>query len=109
MKSKQRFEGYLMIDHRFGAGVTQEFVHSVRGIDTPAVPEGRLFEAATYTCPHCHAIVIINKERTRPRNYCHRCDHYVCDNPMCNVTCRPFNDVIEEILTYNCNHKEVSP
>jgi hypothetical protein len=40
---------------------------------------GKLFEASTYTCPHCSVVVIINKERTRERAKCLGCRHDICD------------------------------
>lgn len=43
------------------------------------IPKGTLFEAATYTCPRCQALVIRNPDRDRARGYCRKCDHDVCD------------------------------
>lgn len=59
MGSLQRHEGYLLIDNR-------------------ASGDG-LMESATVTCSHCHRIVVLNPDRTRPREYCSGCDHYICD------------------------------
>lgn len=53
--------GYLMIDNRVSDG-----------------PKG-LFESATYTCSHCHAIVVKNLERTRERHVCRGCNAVICD------------------------------
>ena len=50
---------------------------------------GELFECATVTCCHCGVIVILNPDRERPRNYCRKCDNYVCDNPNCSKECAP--------------------
>jgi hypothetical protein len=51
--------GYLMIDNRAnGAG---------------------LFEASTFTCTHCGAVVVMHPLRTRPRTKCHGCRHLICD------------------------------
>jgi hypothetical protein len=90
-KSLRRHEGYLLIDNR-GAP------------DVPALPHPRkrffgvsgLFESATITCAHCHAVVVLNPQRTRERGYCRKCDHYVCDNPGCNVGCTPMNKILDE-------------
>ena len=51
--------GYLMKDERAGDGV--------------------LFEADTYTCTHCSAVVVMNPARTRERYKCRGCDHHICD------------------------------
>lgn len=96
MTSLKRHEGYLLIDNRFGPGVSAEFIRA-SGKDAPVVPEGRMFESATVTCSHCHSIVVLNPGRSRPRNYCRKCDHYVCDNPACNVECMPLNDVLDSL------------
>lgn len=75
--SKKSLEGYLIIDDRMSGG--------------------RMIEEGTLTCAHCHAIVRINPLRTRPRNYCAKCDHYVCDNAACLLDCNgSFNKVLDE-------------
>lgn len=83
LQSKRNLEGYLLIDHRASPG-------------TPQVPEGRILEAPTITCSHCNAVVILNPMRTRPRNYCAKCDHYVCDKAGCIVGCNPFMKQVDE-------------
>lgn len=92
MLSKRSQEGYLQIDHRACAGVT----------DLP-VQSGQNFESATITCSHCQRVVVLNPDRSRSRGYCPKCDHYVCDE--CEVSrvasggiCRPFKQVIDEAL-----------
>ena len=94
MSSLKRHEGYLLIDNRFGPGVSEEMVRA-SGKDAPIVGEGRMYESATITCSHCHTVVIINPDRSRPRNYCRKCDHYVCDKPGCNDKCRPLNRMMD--------------
>lgn len=94
MSSLRLHEGYLLIDNRFGPGVSAEFVRA-SGKSVPIVPEGALYESATITCSHCHAVVILNPDRSRPRNYCAKCDHYVCDNPICLIKCNPLNRVLD--------------
>jgi len=103
MSSKRRHEGYLLIDNRFGPGVTEEFVRA-SGKDAPIVPEGRVWESATITCAHCHTIVVMNPDRSRKRGYCRRCDHYVCDNPGCNTQCRPLHAVIDRLQEQAARH-----
>jgi hypothetical protein len=66
MKSLRRFEGYYQLDHRESPG-------------NALAPEGKQFESATLTCSHCNYIVIVHRDRSRPRGYCPKCDRYVCD------------------------------
>lgn len=79
MSSLKRLDGYLMIDHRAAPGMPEEVVQKA-GIDTPAVGAGTVFECATLTCYHCAAVVIQNPMRKRARNYCGKCDRYICDH-----------------------------
>ena len=81
---KRALEGYLLIDHSASPG-------------TAVVPEGRKLEAPTITCSHCNAVYIMNPLRTRPRHYCSKCDHYVCDRPTCVMECKPFSKVLDDI------------
>jgi hypothetical protein len=97
MSSNRRLEGYLLIDNRASPGVPAEMLRAT-GKDVPSLGfgEGQIFESATITCSHCHTIVILNPDRSRPRNYCRRCDHYICDNPGCHTGCLPLNDFIDQ-------------
>ena len=79
MHSKQKHEGYLMIDERASGG--------------------KLFESATVTCSHCQNTFLRNPLRTRPRNYCPNCDAYICDKKECNTACAPFWKAIDEEQT----------
>lgn len=79
MSSLQRQEGYLLIDERAAGGLK--------------------YESATATCCHCQSIVILNPQRTRARGFCSKCNGYTCDNPACNVECRPFWEMIDKELT----------
>lgn len=58
--------GYLELDHRA----------------SPEAPFGlpRHFEADTYTCTHCHRVVILNPNRVRERYKCRGCNHHICDD-----------------------------
>lgn len=76
MPSLKRLEGYLMIDHRASPGLTPELERAC-GLP-PGAGQG-MFEASTYSCSHCQAIVILNPARTRERAYCSKCDRYLCD------------------------------
>ena len=77
--SKRSFEGQIYVDHRASPGLPADFARA-NGLDPALVGEGSLFEAPTYTCPHCGTVVIINQRRTRERSYCKKCDNYLCDN-----------------------------
>ena len=96
MSSLQRHEGYLMIDNRFGPGVSEEFIRA-SGKDAHIVGEGQLYESSTVTCAHCGTVVILNPQRTRPRHYCPKCDKYVCDNTICAAECRSFDRLLDTL------------
>lgn len=100
MSSLRHHEGYILIDHRDSPGVDAVNINQV---DTPIVGPGATYESATYTCSHCHRIVVINPKRTRERPYCARCDHRICD--QCDgvrnnsvVTCLPMNAILDKAL-----------
>ncbi len=80
MFSKRELEGYLMIDHRAGPGITPEMARE-SGLDLPfiSVPGGKLFESATILCHGCERMIVLNPDRSRARGYCPRHDHYLCD------------------------------
>jgi hypothetical protein len=88
MPSKQRREGYRLIDHHDSPGVSSEFVRA-SGLSAPAVGAGQMFESPIIACAHCNTFVILNPNRSRPRGYCRKCDAYVCDAPQCNAECTP--------------------
>lgn len=69
MTSLKRHEGELMIDHR-ATGLA---------VNLPGSGNARFAEIATLTCSHCAGVSIKNPNRTRPRNYCRKCDRYICD------------------------------
>jgi len=69
MSSLQRFEGYLLTDHSNGPGCPEM-----------GYPGGVKVEEKTMWCSHCSAVVILNPERVRTREYCRKCDNYICDN-----------------------------
>jgi hypothetical protein len=98
VNSKRSLEGYLMLDHRASAGVPDELVVAA-GLP-PGAGRG-LFESATFTCSHCHAIVIMNPDRSRAREWCKGCDRYLCDGcgkrRANDFTCTPLDKVIDQI------------
>lgn len=86
MFSKRELEGYLLIDHSAGDGITQEQARQ-GPTGTIPVPAGKKFEGPWFKCGHCFPnsrIVVMNPNRTRDRGYCPKCDRYVCDE--CETT-----------------------
>lgn len=94
MTSKKSHEGYLLIDNSAGPGVPDEMIPEkyswLRGTGRGKV------ELAVLTCAHCHDQLIKNPTRERPRNYCRKCDHYICDKAYCNSGCHKLNDLIDQ-------------
>lgn len=109
--SKRSQEGYILVDHTNSPGITAE--------DLLTVPEPKrselqpmlgLYESPTLRCAHCGGMVVINPQRTRARNYCSKCDHYVCDLSICIKECTPFIktvDITIEQAAQLLNVKEV--
>lgn len=54
-----------------------------------------MVEVATATCKHCNRVVLLRTDRTRPREYCRKCDGYVCDAAGCVLNCIPMQRVLE--------------
>lgn len=73
--------GYLMID------------------DTASGGEKRQYN--TLTCVHCNSVVVLHPKRIRPRNWCRKCNAYVCDKAICIVECNPIKRDLEMIAKYN--------
>jgi hypothetical protein len=100
MASLRRHEGYLMIDHRNSPGVSAELIQQ-SGKSAPIVGAGALHEAPIITCSHCQAGMMLNPMRTRNREYCAKCDHYICDRCalVLKVTleCKPFRQVLDTL------------
>lgn len=88
-----------MLDNRAGPGISDELAVAA-GMPVGA---GRgLFEAPTYTCSHCQAVVVLNPLRNRERAYCSKCSHHICDR--CGVArvanggiCKPVKQLIDEV------------
>jgi hypothetical protein len=99
MRSLTSLEGEYLIDHRASPGVSDEIVVA-QGLP-PGSGQG-LFEEAVYTCGHCEAQVVKNRERTRPRGFCKKCSHILCDRcdgiyHQSAHECRNFKAMIEEL------------
>lgn len=94
-RSLSDHSGYLIIDHRDSPGISIEDVpERLRG-STIIVGKGEVVERDIQFCAHCGCQVILNPRRERPRGYCAKCDHYVCDNPICNKECIPLAKVLD--------------
>jgi hypothetical protein len=81
MMSLNRKYGSIEVDHTASPGITPEFAAKTGGV---AVAAGKKFEADTKCCSHCGTVVILNPLRSRSREYCPACFHYVCD--LCAAT-----------------------
>lgn len=90
--------GYLELDHRAANNA----------------PEGlpQYFEADTYTCTHCHRVVIMNPNRTRERYKCKGCSHHICDDcaakRIAGESCRTMNQKIDEYMEAVQTDKPIS-
>jgi hypothetical protein len=71
--------GELFVDHRASPGLPEGVARRL-GYDPKQTGPGKLFEAATLMCEHCHGIVITNPLRDRERAFCRQCGGaYICD------------------------------
>ncbi len=86
--------GYLVVDHRDSPGLTPaEVAHVPRALP---IFGGELFEADVFTCSHCQRAVLLNPSRVRPRGYCAKCNHYICDDPRCHSECHPIVKLLDQ-------------
>ena len=99
IKSKRSLEGALLIDNRHAPPPDPLQIAAFERLHGPVIGAGvtGVYESATLTCAHCHAIIVLNPARTRPRHYCPKCDAYVCDAPVCVLECRPLNAVFDRL------------
>jgi hypothetical protein len=67
------------------------------------LPPGTIkhFEADTYTCSHCEAVVVLNPSRVRERYKCKGCNHHICDEcaakRVAGDGCRTYAQFIDEL------------
>ena len=78
MRSKSQQQGEILIDHRNSPGITPEWA-AANGVSGPIVGAGKIFESGLKNCCHCGADVIMHPQRTRAREWCWKCDAYICD------------------------------
>jgi hypothetical protein len=95
-----------MIDHR-NAGAPQPDMY-MRAAGLPNGSGRGLFETAMIMCHRCQFTWAVNKQRTRPRNYCKRHDKYLCDNCAAQLAvsgqiCRSMKETVE--AAYNAAEK----
>jgi hypothetical protein len=76
--SQRRHEGWLLIDHSASPGIPADVALRL-GLNPREVGEGKIMERATIPCKHCGGHVVKNPQRRRPRPFCRRCDHFICD------------------------------
>lgn len=102
MPSIYGHRGYLEVDHTNSPGISEADIRKA-GLTGKAVatPEGRKFEADTFTCPHCTRPVLMNPLREHPRNICRQCMRTTCHSPGCVVDCVPFAKIIDTAQTQN--------
>jgi hypothetical protein len=99
MTTLREQEGYFMMDHRESPGIPDEVVVQA---ELPVGSGKGLFEAPTYTCKHCHAVVVMNPKRNRERAFCRGCNHLLCDG--CGIEraftgeCRTMDQKIDDML-----------
>jgi DNA-directed RNA polymerase subunit RPC12/RpoP len=64
---------------------------------------GGYFEADTYTCTHCGAVVVMNPLRKRERYKCNGCSHHICDDcaakRLAGEPCKTLAQKIDEFFT----------
>lgn len=87
--------GYFISDHRNSPGVSDELQATVP--DATPASRGQVFEADIKTCPHCQRVIIFNPARTRPHDYCAKCDAYTCDIFPCNFECVPYLKYLDDL------------
>ena len=97
-------DGELFLDHRASPGIPPAQARQM-GYEPAQVGEGKLFEAATLMCHHCHRIAVKNPLRTRERAFCMQCGGaYICD--LCEAERRkpdyehlPFRKIVDLVAT----------
>ena len=102
MRSKRDLEGLVTVDHRDSPGISENLA-AANGM--PVAATRGFFEAPTYTCSHCQAVVVMNPLRTRDRAYCTGCDRYICDScgfaRSQGAACKPYPEFVDELLEAN--------
>ena len=99
--SKLSHLGELLIDHSNSPGITPEWA-AQHGVTGPVVGAGEKFEDGFRSCAHCGGKVLLNIGRTREREWCAKCDKYLCDNcgllKKLGAPHKPHQQVISELF-----------
>jgi hypothetical protein len=101
-----RQAGYLMLDHSNSPGIPADLAAKWARRGTTVTVGSTKLEVPTYTCRHCNATVVINPDRTRPREVCRKCMAVVCDS--CITECTPFAALIESVMSGRTVHIDSS-
>lgn len=96
MKSKRSHEGFLEIHPGMGPALSLEEAAKTGKEIIGAGARGKI-EAGILTCSHCQKQVMVNPLRTRDRNWCSKCDHYICDQAGCNAGCHPWKAYLDAL------------
>lgn len=108
VRTKRSYEGVILFDHRESPGISDETIYRVNTHTNAKLPFGAghgTVEMATFSCSHCPNIVYIHPLRNRPRGYCKKCDHYICDT--CNAKmaldkeCKTYKQQLDELQEAN--------
>lgn len=95
-RSLKDHSSYLIVDHTNSPGISESDIPlPLRGIVIP-IPSGEILERDIQFCAHCGSQVVLNPLRERPRGYCAKCDHYICDNPICHKECIPLAKILDK-------------
>lgn len=89
--------GYLIIDHKDSPGINPSDVPNQIRNSTLITGPNQITERDIQFCSHCGTQVILNPLRERPRGYCGKCDHYICDNPICHMECNPLKKLLDTL------------
>lgn len=90
MNTLRSQEGYILLANE----------HAPPDPSLPVQMQAPVFEAASCTCSHCQAIMIVDPLRQRPLPYCRKCNHSICSR--CELVrvasgydCLPFKKLLD--------------
>lgn len=82
-------------------------------LDVPLVQANSTFESGTKGCCGCQRLVLLRPEREKPRNYCRKCDSYLCDD--CALSFKitgehtPFVKIIDDFVDAAASGRSLNP
>lgn len=72
--------------------------------------DGRVREEFAYTCGHCTHVVVLNKERARPRLTCFECGRWICERgDVCTKQCTPMYRLADDHFEAPEKYKKMLP